>query len=271
MIWRVTAVFDKLWAFLEKDIRQEASYKMHFALRFVGIFFAVMTFFFVGKLVPGEYVAEFGGDYFAFALVGVAFTSFLSLGMSSFSGVIRNMQLSGTLEAMLASPTRLTTILIGSSIWAYIFTCINVAIYFIVAVFVFGMQINANLLPAAMIFLLTVVSFSSIGIISAGIILVLKKGNPFNFLVSNLFGLLGGMLYPITVMPEWLQTVAGFLPITYALKGMRLAILQGTSLQVLLPDILILLAFGVLLFPIGIATFGLALKKAKKEGSLIKY
>ena len=264
-------MLEKLWGFLEKDIRLEASYRMHFALQFFGIFFSVMTFFFVGKLVPGEFVAEFGGDYFSFALVGVAFTSFLSLGMNSFSGVIRGMQLSGTLEAMLTAPTKITTILIGSSLWAYIFTCINVGIYFLIGIFIFGMKLNVELLPALLIFILTVVCFSSIGIISAGIILVLKKGNPFNFLVSNLFGLLGGMLYPITVMPEWLQALAAFLPITYSLKGMRLAVLQGVTLQTLLPDILILLLFSIVLFPVGIIIFSLALRKAKKEGSLIKY
>jgi ABC-2 type transport system permease protein len=204
-------------------------------------------------------------------LVGIAFTSFLSFGMSSFSGAIRSMQLSGTLEAMLSTPTRLPTILVGSSVWSYIFTAVNVAVYFLVGVLLFGLELDVNLVPAALIFVLTLICFSSIGIISAGVILVLKKGNPFSFLVSNLFGLLGGMLYPITIMPGWLQAVAAFLPVTYSLKGMRLALLQGSSLQSLWPDIIALVAFSLVLFPAGLMVFSLALKKAKKDGSLIKY
>ena len=264
-------MLSKLIAFIQRDFRVMTSYKLNFVLQFFGIFFSVLMFYFISKIIPGQFVAEYGGDYFSFVLIGIAFGSFLGLGMSNFSGTIRGMQVSGTLESVLSTPTNLSTILIGSSLWSYLFTSFNVLIYFLFGFFIFGMIINANVLPAAIILVLTIVSFSSIGIISAGFILVFKQGNPFIAFTSSLFNLLGGMLYPITVMPGWLQAIAAFLPITYPLRGMRLALLQGYSLQALSFEILALLAFSIILFPISILFFRICLNKAKKEGSLVKY
>ncbi len=84
-------------------------------------------------------------------------------------------------------------------------------------------------------------------------------------------GILGGTLYPITIMPVWLQKIAELLPITHALRAMRHAMIQGYSLSVLSGDILFLLVFALALIPISLILFKLALKKAKRDGSLVKY
>jgi ABC-2 type transport system permease protein len=83
--------------------------------------------------------------------------------------------------------------------------------------------------------------------------------------------LLGGVLYPITVLPAWLQIFSYLLPITYSLRGMRHALLQGYSLEALSLDILALIVFSVLLLPLGMICFRYAVKKAKMDGSLTQY
>ena len=90
-------MFNTLWSFLKKDFKSETTYKMHFLFRFGMIFISAMMFFFVAKLIPGQAVAEYGGDYFSFVLVGVALSSFITVGVRTFSETIRTMQLTGTL------------------------------------------------------------------------------------------------------------------------------------------------------------------------------
>jgi ABC-type polysaccharide/polyol phosphate export permease len=55
---------------------------------------------------------------------------------------------------------------------------------------------------------LTICAITSIGFVSAAFILVFKKGDPLNWGFSVLSWLLGGVYYPITVLPEWLQHLA---------------------------------------------------------------
>ena len=136
----------------------------------------------------------------------------------------------------------------------------------------FGVNMgNANLFAAMIILILTVICFSSLGIISASFIMIFKRGDPVNWVFGSVSALLGGVLYPITVLPGWLQIFSYLLPITYSLRGMRLALLQGYSLAALGLDILALLVFSVVLLPLGILCFRYAVKKAKMEGSLTQY
>jgi ABC-2 type transport system permease protein len=264
-------MFSQLLAFLKKDYLSESSYKLSFAFRFFGIFFSVLSFFFISRLIPGQGVSDYGGDYFSFVLIGLALSNFIGLGIGQFSGIIRHMQTTGTIETVLSSRTKISTVLIGSSLWTYLITLINTAVYFVLGIFFFGMKLNVNITATIMILILNSICFSAIGIAAAAMILVFKQGNPITWVFDKLSGLLGGVLYPITIMPIWLQTMAWFLPITHALRAMRHAVIQGYSLMALSSDILFLLVFALASVPVSLIIFKFALKKAKRDGSLVKY
>jgi ABC-2 type transport system permease protein len=130
---------------------------------------------------------------------------------------------------------------------------------------------DANLFAAMIILILTIICFSGLGIISASFIMIFKRGDPVNWVFGSVSALLGGVFYPITVLPIWLRFFSYLLPITYSLRGMRLALLQGYSLSALTLEILALIVFSVLLLPLGIICFRYAVKKAKMDGSLTQY
>ncbi|MBW2965882.1 ABC transporter permease [Candidatus Woesearchaeota archaeon] len=261
----------EILAFFKKDALSVSSYKLNFAMRFMGIFFSVVSFFFISRLIPNRAIVDYGGDYFSFVLIGLALSNFIGLGMGSFAGIIRSMQTTGTIETVLSSKAKLSTFLLGSSLWNYFMTILNVSVYFIFGIFLFNMKLNANIPAAIIILVLNTICFSAIGIMAASMILIFKQGDPLTWVFTSLSSILGGTLYPITIMPDFLQKIAEFLPITHALRAMRHAMLQGYSLSALSTDILFLLFFALALIPISLFVFKLALKKAKKDGSLIKY
>ena len=218
------------------------------------------------------YLEPYGGDYFSFVLIGIAFSNYLWTGMGSFSGSIRNEQMMGTLEAILVTPTKISLIILSSSLWNFIFTSIKVLIYLLIGIFLFTVDMsNANIFAALIILVLTIICFSSLGILSASFIMVLKQGDPVNWIFNTLSGLLGGVLYPITVMPDWLQYFSYILPITYSLRAMRHALLQGYSLEALCPDILALIIFSIVMLPLSMLSFRYAVKRVKIDGSLTQY
>lgn len=275
MIDRALRPLRKPAAFVKRDLALQLSYRLAFFLQFSRIFFSVLMFFFVSRIFGGAatpYLESYGGDYFSFVLVGLAFSGYLGVAMGSFSGSIRQGQMMGTLEAMLVTPTRLSTILFSSSLWNFAFTSLRIVVYLVIGAALFGVDLSrANLLAALLIQILTILTFSSVGIISASFIMAFKQGNPLNMVFGTASSLLGGVYYPITVLPFWLQPFSRLLPITYSLRSMRLAMLQGYSLWALAPDILALALFSVVLLPLSMVAFRLAVRKAKMDGSLTQY
>jgi len=268
-------MIQKLWAFLKRDFLEEASYKFSFVSSFVGIFLSSATFYFIAQLISpnsASVLEPYGGDYFSFVIIGIAFSGLLAMFEHRLPGIIRQAQVTGTLEAVLVSRTSIPVILFGSSLYYLLFSVATTVFHLILAVTVFGMQIEKINWPGAILtFFLTAVCFLSIGILSACFILVYKKGNPFSWIYGSVSGLLGGVFFPIKVLPVWIKWISYLLPITYSLEGLRKSIITSAPFSEILPSILALSVFAVVFFPLSLYLFRLALKKAKKDGTLIHY
>lgn len=263
-----------LIAFMKRDFLIEISYRTAFVMQAFGIFFSSLIWYFVARLVdaPRTTPGLQGMDYFAYVLTGVALLHYLSSAMLSFAGKIRSEQMSGTLEAMLVTPTPIGTIVLGSSLWDFLLTSVKVLAYLLVGTLVFGVVLHLeNLLVALLIIGLTILAFSGIGILGAAFVLYLKRGDPITYVVSSFSALFGGVFYPPEDMPAWMEALSRFLPITYALRALRASLLNGEPFAALLPDLQVLLLFIALLLPTGILAFRLAVRKARQEGSLIQY
>jgi len=263
-----------LLAFLKRDFLIEVSYRTSFLMQAFGIFFSVLIWYFVSRVVnaPPTTPGLEGVDYFAYVLLGLALFVYLSSAMISFGGKVRSEQMTGTLEAMLVTPTPIGTIVLGSSLWDFLLASVKVIAYLVIGRLFFHVVLHLDsLLPVLLIMILTVLAFSGIGILSAAFVLYLKRGDPITFLVSSASALVGGVFYPPQDMPGWLGGWSRLLPITYALHALRRALLRGSRFADLLPDIRALVLFAAVLLPLGILAFRFAVRKARQEGSLVQY
>ncbi len=232
-------------------------------------------FFFLSKLItPGvlNYMKPYGGDYFSFVIIGIALTDYLSVSLSSFSSQIRTGQMMGTLESLLVTPTSVSNIIFSSSLYNFLFTSFRIILYITIGTLFFGLNIFINSLFSIIIIIaLTILVFSSIGLLSASFIIVFKQGSPISWLMGISAGLLGGVFYPVSVLPEWLKPLSFLLPITHSLEAMRRILLHGATLFDVYNEILILTIFAIFLLPAGLLSFGYGLRFAKKEGTLTHY
>ncbi|WP_372683853.1 ABC transporter permease [Desulfosarcina sp.] len=268
-------LFRKMKAFVYRDFISDTTYKATFILQFFGLLFSVLTYFFLSRLMGDigvEYLKPYGGNYFSFVLIGIAFFSYLNVSMKGLAGIIREGQMLGTLEAILVTPTSIPTIIFSSLIYGFFWATFEVAIYLLLGAVYFDVNLGqVNLTATLMVLFLTIISFIGLGILSASFIMVLKRGDPIGWLFTSVSGLIGGLYYPTTVLPEWLQTAAKFFPVTHSLEGMRLAILKGYTVSQLASTILILCGFSAVILPSSILVFQQAIKKAKRDGSLTHY
>ncbi|MFH1539575.1 MAG: ABC transporter permease, partial [bacterium] len=65
--------------------------------------------------------------------------------------------------------------------------------------------------------------------------------------------------------------VSAFLPITYSLRLTREVLIRGATLPQVASDLLILFALSAALLPISLLFFSLALRRARRDGSLTHY
>ncbi len=244
-------------------------------MQIFGLFFSVLPFFFLSKLFAGNispYLEPYGGSYFAFVIIGIAIVGYLQLSLSSFNKNIREAQVTGTLEALLMTQTSIHTIIFASSIYGFFWESIKIFLILSIGIVLFGMSAeNANFGVAITILLLTVTSSMGLGIISASFIMVFKKGDPLNMIIGSLSGLLGGIFYPVSVLPEWVQKCACFIPITHSLEGMRQALINGATFKEINQNFIALIAFTVILLPLSLWIFSFAVKRAEIDGTLTHY
>ena len=268
----ISGNFAKAFAFIAKDMRISVSYKLQFVFQFAQIFFSVALIYFVGKMLSKEGQAlvlrDYGGDYFSFALVGLSISSYLRAGLVTLTNDIRQTMNQGTLEAMCAAPINYTWLLFCSSLWHFIFETIRVLFYFLLAILLFGMRLSNVNWPGVVVTLgLTAPIFLMLGVISCSILILVKRGDPINWIFSGLSGLLAGTIFHISVLPGWLQKVAWCLPLTHSLEAMRRCLLGGEGISQISTHIWALLAFIVALVPLTILSNNLCMKRAKSQGA----
>ena len=268
-------MFSTAYAFLKRDFLIAISYKSAFAAEIVGVLFKVITFYYIGKVFGSAVspsLAAFGNNYFAFLILGIALMDFMHTSLATFDTSIRESQMMGTLEIILLSPIKLSRMLLYSSLWAYTFTTFRLLCYLFFGALLFDLDIgNGDPLTVIVFLALSVLCFAPLGIISAAVIVVFKKGMWFQTLVSAASFFLGGVAFPINVLPEWIRPFGFYVPMTHSVNGLRHGLLNGQSLAELFGEALFLLIFALVVTPISVFIFKLAISQAKVKGTLTHY
>ncbi len=267
--------FVRFLNFLKRDFLIMISYKVNLILGILGMFFSVLKFGFMAHFLQAgnsfPSIASYGGDLISYLITGSIFMSYVSVAMNSFKSTIRSEQVSGTLEYLLLSNTPLYQIIVFSGISNFLWTTLDAASVLIIVSVIFNIEMNVNVGLALFILLLSVICISGIGLASAGIIMVTKKGDPIGWIFTTLTGILSGVFYPISFLPKWMRVFSYILPPTYALSVLRKALLSGSSFASVRSQIIILLLMTIVTVPLGIIIFRWGFNKARVDGSLIEY
>ncbi len=271
----------KAMAFVWKDFLIEVSYKSAFLLHLGGVVFSVgLWFFFAGFLqsnLSGNLDALTGGNLFAFILFGIAPFQYQQVSLGAFARRFREGQVTGTLEAMLVSPTRTPLVIFGSALFDFIFTSFQVVLYIGIGL---GFSWAASrpitlhasgLLPAFVIFALMVMTSVGIGVMAAAFVMYFKRGEVLVMLISSASALLGGVFFPTGSLPGLIRPLSAVLPIAWTTDGVRRALLAGEGIGALVTHIQVLAIFAAVLLPLGLWIFRLALRAARREGTLVQF
>jgi ABC-2 type transport system permease protein len=259
-----------LLAFLRRDLKIAASYPASLLFAGIGGVVTLTTFHFLGQTVgPSPLLAgRHGGDYFSFALLGVAVAAALRSVQTSFAQRLREAQTDGSLEVLLSSPK--STFHIISLLAAYPILSALARSLLLLAVghWMFGANLEIDPLAFAASLLLSLAAFGALGLVSAAFVLSFKRGDPFSYLLDVVTYLLSGVIYPVEVLPPFLQKISSLLPATWALRALRASSLKAATLPDIARELAILLGITLVLWPIAAWVLNFSRRWSEKAGTL---
>jgi ABC-2 type transport system permease protein len=267
--------FRKLSAFVRRDLLEMLSYRLAFVSDWLSMVGQVVVFYFVGRMVSPETIAAYGGSqvsYIEFVAVGIALTSVIEVGLGKVISAVRQEQLYGTLEALLASPTASTTAQLGLAAYDMLYVPIRMTIFLVLVSVLFGAHFTwTGLGPAAFILLAFGPLVWGLGVMSAAGVLTFRKGTLVIGFAGFAFAIGSGIYFPVAVLPAWMQPLAEANPITVALNGMRSALLGTAGYRDVLPQFVALVPFAILTVLAGLVAFRAALRRERRLGTLGLY
>jgi ABC-2 type transport system permease protein len=206
----------------------------------------------------------------------LAMLNYFMTGFSGLANAIRQEQMQGTLESVLLTPVNVPTVIISSTAWAYIEATFFSFLYLFFGWFFFNVQYQGNFLLALSFLILTTLCLACIGILSASFTMAFKRGDPFAILLGAGTALFSGVFYPKEMLQEAIGDTGGKIlaninPSTHGLEAIRAVLIQGKGLAEVQNSLFTLLTFLGILLPFSLWVFGKAIKRAKREGSLIQY
>lgn len=250
------------------------SYRLRMLGSIAGLLLSVIPLYFIANAlqpVMAEKIAQEGGEYFAFLMLGTVTFMMLPTAMQSLPGSISGGIGSGVFEALLGTRARLPALLAGMMGFGLLWTALR-ALVMVIGGWLLGAAILWSQLGSAILILgLIVLAYLPFGLIGSAMVIAFRTAGPLSKAVLALSALLGGVYYPTQVIPSWLQSISAFIPLTYGLRSLRRTVLEGESLTAVLPDLGMLCLFIAVLMSIGVLALNRALHFARRAGTLSQY
>lgn len=157
----------------------------------------------------------------------------------------------GTLSRLMTAPVGKGIIMAGKMLGVYISAIIQFAIMVLFGVFALGVDWGAEPLGLILMVLAFTFSITGLGILVASMVRTSSQIDAASTVLIMPLAGLGGAMWPLEIVPQWMQQLAVFLPSGLAMRGFHDLITRGLGLQDVLLEAGALVAFGVVFLAIG--------------------
>jgi len=260
-------------ATIKKDFLIALSYRFNFIVSIISSFFFLFIFFNFSQLTSGsDYLGEYSENTFAYYVIGIAVLDLAMTMSSRGANSIRGMQSNGTFEELFIFNKKPLIIIVSVFAYPLFYSLFRIFLLLSIGTIFFELQISKefNLLVLLITYLLSIFSFVGIGMISASLIIILKRGDFINSLNLFLSVGIGGVLFPAQMLNDFIVYISNFLPITHIL-GIFRAELIGANEAEYLSNLYALASISILLIILGLSSSIIAIKFCKNNGSLGHY
>jgi ABC-2 type transport system permease protein len=203
-------------------------------------------------------------------LIGAVIWSYLGIVFEILTETVAWERWEGTIEYTFMAPLSRAVHLLGMGAFAVLYGVLRTALLFAVVALFFGLSFpEADFVAALVLLAVASISFVGIGMVTAVLPLISpEKGAQLGFIAQGMLLVVSGVYYPVSVMPDWMEWLAKLSPATYALEGIRRAVIEGDSVGELDGQLWPLAVLGVIAIPLGLVIFRAGERYAKRHGKL---
>lgn len=263
---------ESIYAFLavmKRDLIVYLSYRTRMVSQLLTAVFGITLFYYVSKLV---HIRGFTSvSYFGFVVVGIAVIGVI---YSCFSvpELLRQELVAGTFDRLLLSPFGAVRSVIAMALFPLINAFFVASLTLCLACILYGLQLHWLTVPLSVpVMGLALLAFLPFGLLFAALTVVIKQGSVGTTWVVALLAIVGGLYFPISLLPHWVQTASKLQPFTPATNVLRHFLVNSPVTGPLGTSLLKLAVFAAVLLPISLFILDRAIRFSQRRGTIIEY
>jgi len=192
---------------------------------------------------------------FDYTFTGLLGFSILGAGIFGPMNYFPELKKMGILRRLHTTPLRVWQYFLSAMMSNAVAGLLSIAVMFIVALLVFHLKVVGNLLELTAFLAFGIILVLGIGLALGGWAKNERQAAPLGNIIVFPMMFLTGIFFPRFLMPEWLQHITTFMPLTPVIDGARMILAEGKSLLDLGPQLGIMAIWLVIIYAIAFRVF----------------
>lgn len=205
--------------------------------------------------VAGEQLNERSLSAFDYTFAGLLGFAIIGMGIFGPINVFPELKKMGILRRLSTTPLKIWQYFVATMIGQAIIGLVAIAVMFIVAIAVFHLEVVGNWAELTIFIIFSITMILGIGLALGGWAKNERQVAPLANIIVFPMMFLSGTFFPRFLMPEWLQSISAFLPLTPVIDGVRLITTEGLHFIDILPQIGLIGAWTVVIYIIAFKVF----------------
>jgi ABC-2 type transport system permease protein len=157
----------------------------------------------------------------------------------------------GTLRRLLVMPISKLSVLTGKLSGVFVTGLLQISILIVAGALLFSVPWGRSPMALLLLILAFAYAITSLGMMMAALTRTMAQANSLNTVIVLVMASLGGAWWPLEIMPQWMQTLGRFFPTSWAMTGFHDIITRGLGVTAVLPEVAVLIVFGIIFLTIG--------------------
>ena len=205
--------------------------------------------------VEGKQTEQKSLKSFDYVFAGLLGFAIIGMGIFGPINVFPELKKQGILRRLHTTPLKVWQYFLSTMVSQAIIGLVSLAVMFIVAILVFDLNVTGNYLEIMAFIVFGIVTILGIGLMIGGWAKNERQAAPLSNIIVFPMMFLSGTFFPRFAMPEWLQNISTFLPLTPVIDGLRLLTTEGKHLVDLGPQLGLMALWTIVIYLLAFKLF----------------
>jgi ABC-2 type transport system permease protein len=261
---------DAMWGIVRRDAILFVSYRTQIVAQFVGPLFSITLFYYISHIVTARSIHSPGG-YFGFVIVGLVIVQILTISLGVLPVTVRQELVSGTIERFLVSAHGPINGILGTMLFPLINALLSGVLMLTLAAVVFGLPLATTAVLAIPVALLGTLAFMPFAFFLVSVVMAFKQASSATQFIVAGVAIIGGLYFPISLLPGWIRWASDVQPFTPATDLLRHLLIDTPLVHPAGIELLKLVGFCAVLLPAGVMLLRASIRYGQRSGTIAEY